>query len=543
MADGSILIAPAKTKKPKKKIARVADLFCGAGGSSTGARIALERLGYDMKLLCVNHWDTAIATHQKNHPGATHYCQDVSTVRPHIVVKGGRLDLLMASPTCTFHSRARGGKPISDQQRMDPWQVITWLTELRVQRLIIENVPEFMRWGPVNTRTMRPIKRREGEYFIRWMETITNIGHKADFKVLNCADYGDVTTRERFFLMSRSDGKRLAWPDPTHAKLPAADMFRGALKPWRAAREIIDWEIKGRSIFDRKKPLSPNTLARILHGIIKFGWPQPFIVVLRNHMAAQGIDAPLPTITSGGTHIALCQPFVLSTAHGIDQSERDPHSRRSKSIDEPLGTVHAGGGNFGVVEPFIISGQAGGAPRSVDEPTPGMTGKNNGPVLIAPYYGGGSGKTCSSAEDPLPSVTTKGRFGIIMPVTHSRDSSNRARDVTSPLPTITGANRGEMGFVTAQFGEREGQTPRVRSIAEPLPTICAQGHTDLVVPGRDFDILFRMFETHELAAAHSFIDDDLAYEFSGNKTEIIKQIGNSVPVQTASALVRAIMAD
>jgi hypothetical protein len=111
-----------------------------------------------MDLVCVNHWDRAIETHKRMHPEARHYCQDVASARPIECVPEGRLDLLMASPTCTYHSRARGGRPTSDQQRMDPWHVVTWLTELRVERLLVENVPEFVDWGPVDPRTGKPIK-------------------------------------------------------------------------------------------------------------------------------------------------------------------------------------------------------------------------------------------------------------------------------------------------------------------------------------------------------------------------------------------------
>jgi DNA (cytosine-5)-methyltransferase 1 len=121
----------------------VADLLCGAGGSSTGCQRALAEMGLEMELVCLNHWPTAIETHRRNHPEARHYCQDISTVRPHLIVPEGYLDLLMASPSCTHHSVARGGKPTSDQQRSDPWHIITWLTELRVKRIIIENVWEF----------------------------------------------------------------------------------------------------------------------------------------------------------------------------------------------------------------------------------------------------------------------------------------------------------------------------------------------------------------------------------------------------------------
>lgn len=636
----------------------VADLLCGAGGSSTGCQRALDELGLEMELVCVNHWPVAIDTHQRNHPEARHFVQDIATVRPHLLVPEGYLDLLMASPTCTHHSVARGGKPTSDQQRSDPWHVITWLTELRVKRIIIENVWEFVGWGPVDHRTGRPVASRKGEYFRAWIDTIRRLGFAPEWRKLNAADYGDATTRHRLILMARSDRKRLAWPVATHRRRDDldGDLFSG-LKPWRPAREIIDWSIKGRSIFGRKKPLAPKTLARIHAGAVKFGWPEPFLVVLRNHMAAQGLDAPLPTIAAGGQHIGLAQPvivnmkgfstasdvdeplptqtahafhlyaaepvilsqhnsgvprgaddplptittggaaseqrqgcarpmlvepfilnrhgdgygatrahaldepaptsncdgggyivqpFVLSAAHGVGASEADPHSRRVKSVDEPIGAVHAGGGSFGVVEPFVLSRHGDGAPRTVDQPTPTQVAKHSH-VLISPYYGSGSGETCSNADDPLPTITSKGRFGMVVPITHA-DGSNRARDVDSdPLPTITTAHRGEFAFIAAQFGERDGQEPRVHDLAEPSPTICATGRINVVEgeigDDRQYDILFRMLEPHELAAAMGFDTEEASYEFAGTKTQKIKQIGNAVSVAKMKACVGAIMAD
>src|SRR5690348_6227660 len=249
----------------------VADLLCGAGGSSTGCQRALEAMGLKMELVCVNHWGVAIETHKKNHPEARHYVQDIATVRPHLLVPEGYLDLLMASPTCTHHSVARGGKPTSDQQRSDPWHIVTWLTELRVKRLIIENVWEFCGWGPVDPRTARPIKGRKGEYFHAWIDTLRRLGFEPEWRKLNAADYGDATTRQRFILMARSDQRRVSWPMPTHKRRDElqGDLFSDS-KPWRPAREIIDWSIKGKSILNRKKPLAPKTLARIYAGAMKF---------------------------------------------------------------------------------------------------------------------------------------------------------------------------------------------------------------------------------------------------------------------------------
>lgn len=522
----------------------VADLLCGAGGSSTGAARAIASLGREMELVCVNHWPVAIETHKKNHPAARHYCQDIASVRPHLVVPEGRLDLLMASPTCTHHSAARGGKPTSDQQRSDPWHIVTWLTELRVARVLIENVPEFISWGPVDARTERPVKARKGEYFKAWADTIRRLGFDLEWRILNAADFGDATTRRRFFLQARSDGRPIAWPAPTHMKREEGRLalFPG-VKPWRAAREIIDWRIKGRSIFGRKKPLSAKTLARIHAGAVKFGWPEPFLVILRNHMAGQSVDGPLPTIAAGGTHIGLAQPMMLANRNG--NAAKDPDA-----APVPCLTTAPGGG-IAVVEPFILSRQGGGAARGVDEPTPTQVAKHSH-ALIAPYYGSGSGETCGSVEAPLPTVTAKARHALVIPITHA-DGHDRARDAGDPLPTITTANRGELAFITAAFGEREGQAPRVHDVALPAPTIPAQGRINFVQgeilaspeggPSAAVDILFRMLEPHELAAAMGFDSDEAAYEFAGTKTEKIKQIGNAVPVNTACALIRAALAD
>lgn len=590
----------------------VADLLCGAGGSSTGCRRALDELGLEMELVCVNHWPTAIETHQLNHPEARHYVQDIATVRPHLLVPEGYLDLLMASPTCTHHSVARGGKPTSDQQRSDPWHIVTWLTELRVKRIIIENVWEFTGWGPVDPRTGRPIASRKGEYFQAWIATLQRLGFELEWRKLNAADYGEATTRQRFILIGRSDGQKLRWPMPTHRRRSEIGntLFSDAL-PWRPAREIIDWSIKGRSIFNRKKDLAPKTFARIYAGALKEGWPEPYLVILRNHMAARGLDLPLPTIAANGTHIGLAQPVIMNgrkgnqaksvstdpiptldtkggvwlaeplvlSQHnsGAARSADDPlptittgdagasdhpgcarpmlvepfilnrhgdnGGARSHSIDEPAPTANCDGGGY-LVEPFVLSTASGGAARPVDEPIPTITTGGNGAAhaLISPYYGSGSGETCTGVSEPLPTVTSKARFGMVVPVTH-QDSSDRVRGISDPLPTITGANRGELAFISAQHGERPGQAPRTHDLSEPVPTIAATGHVDLVQPGEHYDILFRMLEPHELAAAMGFIGDGETYQFAGTKTEQVKQIGNAVSVRMMRAVVGALLAD
>jgi DNA (cytosine-5)-methyltransferase 1 len=584
----------------------VADLLCGAGGSSTGCARALANLGLKMELVCVNHWGIALETHKKNHPEARHYCEDIAAVRPHIIVPEGYLDLLMASPTCTHHSVARGGKPTSDQQRSDPWHIVTWLTELRVKRMIIENVWEFTSWGPVDQRTGKPIKGRKGQYFHQWINTHSRTRLRAGMAQ---AERGGLRRRDDAPALHPDgavDSRSISWPTPTHRKREAGniELFPG-MSDWRPARDIIDWNIKGRSIFNRKKPLAPKTLARIYAGAIKFKWPEPFLVILRNHMAGQSVDGPLPTIAANGTHIGLAQPIIVNlkgqstatsaqdplptqTAHAGHLYSAEPivlgtGEGAARGANSPLPTITTGGaGTEGrpgcarpmLVEPFVLSRHGEGAPRSIDEPTPTQVAKQSH-VLISPYYGSGSGETCNSAENPLPTVTAKARFGmvvpvtngsggpgprsadqplptmttakggefaIVMPVTH-HDVSDRVRSPGEPLPTITGANRGDLAFITAQHGERPGQAPRVHAIDRPAPTIAASGHVDLIEGTAEYDILFRMLEPHELAAAMGFNSEEADYEFVGTKTEKIKQIGNAVSVAKMCACVSTLMAD
>lgn len=482
MPDGSMRGGrPAFTDAPaRKRKVLIADLFCGAGGSSTGAIKALKRLGLDPVLTCVNHWPLAIETHQKNHPEARHYCMDVESVKPEDVVPEGRLDLLMASPTCTYHSRARGGRPTSDQQRMDPWHVVRWLTSLRVKRLLVENVPEFVEWGPVDTRTGKPIKARRGEYFNAWLAALEAVGMRVDWRIINCADYGDATTRKRFILIGRSDGRRRAWgspgvppevkiergafglPWPVASHAPKAEAAARGLKPWRAAREIIDWDLEGQSIFTRARPLAPNTIRRIAAGIVKYGGAAAagFLVVLRRHADARGLDLPLPTVTANGTHLGLArltlEPFVLGQQSGAT----------ARSVDMPLPTISCGGA-ISVIEPFIT-----------------------------PYYGSGSGCTGKSVAEPLDTITTLARFGL------------------------------------------------VEAVAQALGSIAADDPRIVMIDGRPyvFDILFRMLVNRELAAATGFSSAETAYEFVGNARQVTRQIGNAVPVHTSMAHVAALFA-
>jgi DNA (cytosine-5)-methyltransferase 1 len=133
-----------------KKTYNVVDMFCGAGGESTGIMQAALEQDMKVNLLAINHWEIAMNTHAANHPSANHLCESVERIDPTRVIKKGKLDLLWASPECTHHSIARGGRPRSEQSRASAWLILKWLQELYVERVIIENVKEFLAWGPLD---------------------------------------------------------------------------------------------------------------------------------------------------------------------------------------------------------------------------------------------------------------------------------------------------------------------------------------------------------------------------------------------------------
>lgn len=331
--------------RAKRRSIRAADLFCGAGGTSKGLSRACEHLGHKLDLTAINHWPTAIATHQRNEPDAQHICERLDRVDPRHVVPGGRLDLLMASPECTHHSNARGGRPVSEQQRASAWVVLRWAEALYIRSILIENVPEFKTWGPLGSDG-RPLKQRAGQTYQAFLEALRSLGYHVDTRVLTAADYGDPTTRRRLFILA-DRRRRPRWPARTHA--PRRTAAAEGMQTWRSARNIIDWSIEGQSIFERERPLANATLRRIETGIQKLGGrrAEPFIVILRNHSSTRSVEEPTPTITTSGAHLALCEPCLLGQQSGA----------APRTVEEPTPTI-ATGGAISLIEPLITKNPA-----------------------------------------------------------------------------------------------------------------------------------------------------------------------------------------
>jgi DNA (cytosine-5)-methyltransferase 1 len=486
-----------------KKI-RAADLFCGAGGTSTGLALACREAGIEVDLLAINHWQIAIDTHSASHPWARHMCASVDHINPRDVVPGGRLHILCASPECTNHSIARGGRPINDQSRATAWQILKWAQELYIDNILIENVREFRDWGPIGANG-KSLKSRKGETFRAFIASLQSLGYRVEHRILNAADYGDPTTRERLFIIARRGNKSIQWPGTTHSRDGGRELF-GHKKPYRTAREIIDWAIPNPSIFTRKKPLAPTTMARIIAGIEKFN-PQlePFIVTLRQHVAPRGVDEPVPTVSAQGTHLGLCEPFVLQQ-------------------------------------------QSGGAPRSTGEPLPTVATKGAialaEPVLVKVTHGKQSDGRPQTLDKPLPTVTTHNGVGLaepyLVPIDQQGSREAGTRSVDEPVPTIT--TKARMALAEPCIVKYYG-TAKAATVDEPLDTVTTKDRFGLVQPemnGYRLDIRFRMLQPHELASAQGFPND---YKFTGTKSDVVKQIGNAVPVHLAQALCASLLED
>lgn len=497
---------------------RFVDLFCGGGGSITGAVNALHGAGINYEGRGFNHWDLAIQTIKANHPeivpDMAKACTPIESVIPDEIFEEDptRLDVLWASPSCTHHSVAAGGKPRSNQLRSQPEHLLPYLRLTRCQRMVVENVPELLTWGPIldrdetikgrKYRAGQPDPRKKGVFFNLWIKEIQASGYKVDWQILNSADYGAATSRERLIIQAvrKTTGARMAWPEPTHQRDPG--LFAGQYRPWRSAAEIIDWTIPAESIFDRKKPLCQNTLNRIAAGIRRYwgAWAEPFLILLQDTEKAVPLSHPLPT--------AGIRPIWLDQAH-------TKNCGVSGMADEPLNTITCSHGTHSVIMPFITR-YNGGEERNhgTDAPLPVIDCSNRYGLIEPLFIPQQSGGTVKATGSPFPTIATSGAIGLVKPlIIKYFGSETSAKGIKAPLDTIT--TRDRFGLVQGRFLTMpDGQRYRL-------------------------DITHRMLTAAELARATSFPE---GYVFCGGDTAAKKQIGNAVPPVLAEAIYRAILA-
>jgi DNA (cytosine-5)-methyltransferase 1 len=488
------------------------DLFAGGGGASTGIEAATGR----RVDVAINHSATALAVHAANHPETRHLVTDVWEVDPLDVARGREVELLWASPDCTHFSLAKGDVPKSAGIRSLADVVVVWARKVRPAMIALENVQEFLGWGPLGPDN-KPIKARAGEDFRRWRGELEALGYVVEHRLLDASLYGAPTRRKRLFIVARRDGQPIAWPEPTHGP--------GRL-PLRTAASCIDWSLPCPSIFTRKRPLAEKTHWRIAQGIRRFVLenPAPFIIKV-NHGGrdprGESIYEPMTTVTAERRGHAIVAPTLQQSGFG----EREGQAARLFNLNDPLTTVVAGGQKHALVSAFLLK-HFGDPMRT-----------SGGGVVIG-----------SELADPIGTITARDHHScaaVALAKFRGTDPSQPgSASVEEPLPTISagGIHVAEVrAFLTAYYGS---DGPGGQLLTEPMRTLTAKHRLGLVtVSGVDYqivDIGMRMLEPHELLRAQ-FGRFASAYDLSAATTKAakVRLIGNSVCPEVAEALVRA----
>lgn len=566
----------------------VVDLFAGGGGASTGIARA-----YREPDVAVNHNPIALAVHRANHPQTAHYVADVFEVDPVHATGGQPVGILWASPDCRHHSKAKGGAPRDRKVRGLAWVVVRWAHATRPRLLFLENVEEFCDWGPIDDEG-QPIKLEKGRTFRSFIaalstglaadhpdmpeildsigdfvpvaDLVRGLGYNVEWRERIAANAGAPTIRKRLYLVARSDGKAIVWPEPKHHKKPGSKQ-----QPWRSAAECIDWSNLGRTIF-REKPMAVNTMRRVAKGCWRhvLTSSKPFIVPMRGtseaHTSTHGADEALSTISAGGTHHALVQPvmapFLTECANGSSQ--------RNFDVQEPLRTqvAQVKGGHFAMVAAHMTAFGQNAVGSSPAEPTQTVLAGAARHGVVAAFFeqanGGFYDGDGRSADTPLSTICQSGANQRLINAYLVKYYGNEKDGIslTEPMHTLPTKDRVALVEVvqvpdTLTLEQLEGARRCAAFMHEHLPEHFKDPAEMVMVGGYVLvDITLRMLQPPELKAAQGFDKDYIidrglfvdpvtgAEEWRDiNKTDQVRLIGNSVCPDEAEALVSANAAD
>ena len=425
------------------------DLFSGAGGTTTGIHMVNEGVKV---VACVNHDTNAIESHKANHPDCIHFIEDVRDLKVVLALarlvkqlraeNTGCLIGIWASLECTNYSKAKGGLPRDADSRTLAYALFMYIEHLQPDYIDIENVREFMSWGPLD-ESGRPVSKLNGRDYLRWIKEVKSHGYNYDWQLLNAADFGAYTSRERYFGQFAKIGLPVTWPEQTHTKKQVLNGLFESLKPWKAVRDVLDLTDEGESIFTRKTPLVEKSLERIYAGLVKF--------------VAGGEDLFIQKYFSG-----------------------DPMGKVI-SVKGPAGTIKTIDGQA----PVFIKRYNGGNPaekvKSVDQPI-GSISTNNRHALVKPcfltaHYS--SGKNIHSVDMPCPTVSTKDRFTKVDPtfMVDYQYKSN-AHSIDKPAPTLV--TRDKFATVKPQFIDQQFGQSKPHGINRPAGAITANPKLNLV---------------------------------------------------------------
>ncbi|MBO0830011.1 MAG: DNA cytosine methyltransferase [Streptosporangiales bacterium] len=532
----------------------VTDLFCGAGGSSSGA----EQVPGVRIRMAANHWALAVETHNRNLPHADHDTANISQADPR---RYPTTDLLWASPECTNHSQANGRKRVdatpdmfgetlpdeaADRSRATMWDVPRFAEHHRYKAVVVENVVDAAKW------VMWPA----------WLHAMQCLGYDHHVVYLNSMHAQALglpapQSRDRMYVVFWRTGDRRpdlekwtrpraycwtcetwvtavqAWKNPDRRwgryrsqyvwRCPNVACRNAVVEPaWLPAAAAIDWTLRGERIGDRARPLAAKTRARIEAGLARYA-----------------------------------RPF---TAEAAGNTYERPGYARAWPVDDVLRTLHTTPSKALVVP---VEGRDGKAAATVLEALRTQTARNETGLLVP------AGGTWNEAATPLHEVmrtrTTRDSEAVVVPfIAELRGGSSDARPVDDPMATVTASgnhhglvvpyNRTGQAATTDDvyrtFTTRDrfalvmrnnnGGPEMTTPVGEVLRTLTTKGHQSLIhgdIPQVD-DCLFRMLEPHEIAAGMAFAP---AYVLLGNKRERVRLAGNAVTPPAARDLIAAVV--
>ncbi len=558
---------PVRIANPESVEFLIIDLFCGAGGTSTGfhrAFIGGEQVA--LVMACINHDPIAIKSHWRNYPDVVHFEEDIRTVelkpivdlveKYRIIYPNAKI-ILWASLECTNFSKAKGGQPRDADSRTLADHLDRYVEAIRPDYIQIENVVEFMSWGPLDANG-KPISRKAGSDWLKWCKHIDSFGYRNEWKEMNSADFGAYTSRNRLFGCFAKPNLPIVWPKTTHAKKPGLDGMFGVQQKWKAVKDVLDFEDEGTSIFNRKKPLVDASLERIYAGLVKFvaGGKEAFLLKY-NSMAANGdkkhcvrdIDKPANAIACQ-VRTNLC--FISKYFSGKPDGKVIP-------VTGPAGAIKCTDGQSLInCQPFIMNTNFKNVGSSIEDPIHVLTASRHHPYILNPcfltkYYKTGEGIV--SVEDTAPTFGTKDTCALINPRFISREyktpTHSSVNEPLGALPTVPKANLvncksfilnpSHGGHCTATnvpcvtIVARQDKAPLyliLYKLNNRIEIPIYEGDSTVMIKIKRFmalyglsDIKMRMLKVSELILIQGFPKD---YILEGNQTDQKKFIGNSV---------------
>lgn len=516
----------------------IIDLFAGAGGVTTGFDLAVDSEGNKIAkvIAAVNHDPLAIQSHWKNHPDVLHFEEDIRTLDLTELVKALFVQksqypnakvILWASLECTNFSKAKGGQPRDADSRTLADHLERYIVALDPDYVMIENVVEFMSWGPLDENG-KPLSKKNGIEWIRWKQEICSMGYYDEWTEMNSADFGAYTSRNRLFGCFAKHGLPIAWPEKTHSKVPEKSSLFRSTEKWKPVREVLDLNDEGESIFSRKKPLVENTLKRVYAGLIKYVAGEGKKEFLAKYYSGRPMGKVIPTdgptgaITTVDGHAYVKTVFLTSYYSSGDNNQ---------SIENPSNTIVARD-NMAMVQAQWIDREYNGEHNhsAIDTamgviptvPKANLVTANK--FIVGSHFEGNA----SSLDNPLPTITANRKYHYIV---NPGWIKGNVSSVENPCPVIIA---------------RQDKTPLQMIVAVEgmfnIPIYEDDSETMILI--KQFmamfgivDIKMRMLRVRELLMIQGFPKN---YKLLGNQNDQKKFIGNSVVPHVVKAWIEAL---